>query len=274
MKIQDLTNATLQLYQKKRKHEIEQKLTGTDGGKSPTTAGRGNRTINKELDYFFAFLKWAKKTIGITPPKKLERDRLPYKRPIPNVLTFDEAVRLMAAADSQMYRVLFLMLFNLGLRFNEARHLKWSDLDMEARTVKIYRKGGKTDILPMSEWLYHELAVLARSNGSEWLFPSPVDRRKPVTDIRKALRRAKERAGITKKINPHLLRHSLATHLLGKGINLRTIQEILGHEQISTTEFYTKVLLQHKRDAFAQAGLDMAPNDAVFCDSKNNGETN
>ncbi len=71
----------------------------------------------------------------------------------------------------------------------------------------------------------------------------------PIRDIRKAIARAKRKAGITKKIYPHLLRHSFATHLLGKNVNLRTIQQFLGHSQVGTTEWYTHVTQGHLQDA-------------------------
>jgi len=205
-----------------------------------------NRTINKELNYFSGFLKWCERYAGMKP-KAFRIEKLPYTRPIPMVLTFDEAQRLIQAADTP-YKVFFLALFSLGLRFNEASKLKWQDVDLANRTLKITGKGGRTNILPISDWLYQELKDLKKISASVWVFPSK-KKDQPISDIRQAIKRAKAKAGIDKHIYPHLLRHSLATYLLEKNVNLRTIQEILGHRQVSTTEFYTQVAMESKRKA-------------------------
>ncbi|NOZ67969.1 MAG: tyrosine-type recombinase/integrase [Deferribacteres bacterium] len=257
MRIHDITNRLLQLYQKQRKEDFRGK-------------NAGNRSINKELDYFAAFLKWADKNMNLRPAEVLKIEKLPYKRPIPQVLTFEEAVRFIAAADSPVYRVMFLVMFNLGLRFSEARMLRRTDIDWETRAIMVRRKGDKTNVLPLSDWLHDELKDLLKSTGSEWVFPSPVNGARPIRDIRRAIQRAKKKAGINKHIHPHLLRHSLATHLLAKDINLRTIQEILGHAQIATTEFYTHVALENKKNALENAGLNLKPNSVVNNDYTKN----
>jgi len=230
----DVNQQLILLYKKTRRHKVS------------------NRTINKELCYFSAFLKWCMKQ-GIIKEKPVI-ERLPYTRPIPQVLSVDESIKLIESADGK-YKIFFMFLFFLGLRFNETRMLTWKDIDLEHRTVTVHRKGGKLNILPLPDWLYKELTLYKQIADSEYLFPSRADKTKPITDIRKALIRATKRAGITKKVNPHLLRHSFATYLLERGVNLRTIQELLGHSQVSTTEFYTHVLTSHKREALRQAGF-------------------
>lgn len=217
--------------------------------------GASNRTITKELHYFSGFLRYCEKHKYITP-RSFKIERLPYTRPIPLVLTFNEAVRLINAAEG-IYKPFLLMLFSLGLRFSEARLLKWTDIDFENNTIKITGKGSKINILPITDWLKKELMELKKTARSTWVFPSSRAKGQPIRDIRKAIARAKEKAGIEKHIYPHLLRHSMATHLLARNINLRTIQEILGHSQISTTEFYTQVATDIKRRALYDAGLGL-----------------
>lgn len=209
-----------------------------------------NRAINKELSYLSSFLRWCEKNKIIKERPKIEK--LPYTRPIPQILTIDEALKLIECADGK-YKAFFMFLFLLGMRFNEARQLKWSDIDFENRTVTVHRKGGKINVLPLPDMIYKELTALEKN--SQYIFPQRGDPDKPITDIRKAIKKACKRAGITKHINPHLLRHSFATYLLERGVNLRTIQEILGHSQVSTTEFYTHVITAHKRKALEQAGF-------------------
>jgi site-specific recombinase XerD len=224
-----------------------------------------NRTINKEVDYFKGFLRWCHKRVRGFPRISLDIEKLPYERPIPTVLTFDEAMKLIMAADS-IYRVLFLVLFNLGLRLAPARTMKWQDIDLPNRAFKFIRKGGKPKLLPLSDWLVEELTELKKTATCEWVFPSPRTwlKDQPITDIRRALNRAAKKAGITKKVNAHLLRHSLATHLMGQNINLRTIQEMLGHADISTTEWYTHVQTANIREALSQAGLNIKPPSGVY----------
>ena len=212
-----------------------------------------NRTINKELSYLSAFLSWCQKT-GIQA-NKIQIEKLPYQRPIPQVLTIDEIKRFIEAIDNPKNKVFLLLLAMLGLRFNEARMLKWSDIDFQQRILQIHRKGGKINILPIPDIVFQGLLMLKQSTKSKYVFPSRCNLEKPLSDIRGAIKKAKQKAGITKKIYPHLLRHSFATYLLERGINLRTIQELLGHSQIQTTEFYTHVLTTHKRQALESVGF-------------------
>jgi len=225
----------------------------------------GNRSIIKELDYFSGFLRWCHKNIKGFPKRDFDIEDLPYERPVPTVLSIEEAIRFIQAAEP-LYRVYFLVLFNCGLRRNAARMLKWTDVDLENRTLKIIRKGGKPHNLPISDWLLDELKALKELATSQWVFQSPMTGKpdQPLYDVRRAIRRAKERAGIQKHIHPHLLRHSIATHLLGQNINLRTIQEMLGHAQSSTTEFYTHVVTANIREALSHAGLDIKPPAGVY----------
>jgi integrase len=239
--------------QKKKKQSKEEKL--------PIS----NRTVMKELAYFSGFLDWCGKNIKGFPVKNIEIEKLPWERPVPLVLTFEEAIRLVMAAEP-FYRVLFLVMFNLGLRLTPARKMRWEDIDFENRTFRIILKGGKWKLLPLSDWLYAELKKMHRTATSAWAFPSPRPwlKDQPVTEVRKAIRRAAKTAGITKRVYPHLLRHSLATHLLGKDINQKTVQEMLGHADIQSTQWYTQVLTSNLRKALKNADLNVKPKAGVY----------
>lgn len=212
-----------------------------------------NRTITKELHYFSGFLTWCEKRKYIKK-RDYHIEKLPYTRPIPIVLTYKEALKFIKAAEP-LYRVFFLLLFNLGLRLTSARLLKWTDIDLGQRTLQIIGKGGKPNKFPLSKWLYNELRGLRKKSKSPWVFPSSRGKNKPIADVRTAIARAKKKAGIKKHIHPHLLRHSLATHLLDKDIDIRKIQDILGHEDISTTEWYTQVSVATKKRALNKGGF-------------------
>jgi len=205
-----------------------------------------NHTVNKEIYYFSGFLKWCAKK-GYTKPKHLNIEKLPYSRPIPIVLSVDEVARLLSASEP-FYRVFFLCLYLLGLRFSEAKNLKLEDIDFENQLLRVIQKGGKYKVLPVSPTLLASLETMGKSGAAGYVFQNPKTG-KPITDVRKAIARAAKKASITKHVYPHLLRHSMATHLLERDVNLRTIQKALGHADIGTTEFYTQVDIRTLRKA-------------------------
>lgn len=208
--------------------------------------GVKNRTINKELDYFSGFLRWCRRERKMDN-EKLVIDKLPYSRPLPIVLSPGEALAIIRAAEP-IYRAFFLCLYGMGLRFSEARNLKWDDVDFQNQSVRVIQKGGTYKLLPMTDMVRKAIKAVGKAKAGEYVFMS---RRieGPIRDIRKAIERAKKKAGITKKVTPHIFRHSVATHFLSQDVNLRTIQKYLGHAQSTTTEFYTHVALDHLRTA-------------------------
>ena len=200
-----------------------------------------NRTINKELAYFSGFLRWSVKH-GYITARQFRVDNLPHKRPIPVVLSVDEVFRVLAEAEP-FYRAYFIFLYSLGLRASEAKNLTWGDIDLEMNTVTVKQKGGSLKRLPMNELIAVGLLDIERGADADYVFGSKLKRMngKPIYDARRALLRAVKKAGIKKHVYPHLFRHSIATHLVAKNVNMRVIQKYLGHTNISTTEFYTHV---------------------------------
>jgi integrase/recombinase XerD len=218
-------------------------------------AKMSNRTVNKELSCISGFLTWsAHKDRHYIQPRQFKPDFLPYKRPIPMVLTFAETARIVAAA-SPMHRAFFLCLFTLGLRFAEARFLKWEDIDFENAMLRTLQKGGRWKIKPMSKWLIASLKKL-RPRKSGYIFLSK--KGKPITDVRKAIKRACTAAKVNKHVTPHLFRHSIATYGLGKDVNLRVIQDFMGHGSVDVTEFYTHVQTEHMNKMRDHIDADMA----------------
>lgn len=211
--------------------------------------GVANRTVNKELDYISGFLRWCRDTQMILCG--VPRDRLPAKRPIPIILTAAEVSRIVAAAEP-LYRAFFLCLYATALRKAEARMLKWHDFDFENRSVRVLQKGGSFKMLPLPEILHEALGALPRhdaaTNPEAYVFFNRTTG-KPIFDVRDAIRRACGKAGVHKKVTPHLFRHSVATHMMERKINLRIIQLFLGHTAISTTQWYTHVGAESLRDA-------------------------
>jgi site-specific recombinase XerD len=217
-------------------------------------AGRPiNRTVNKELNYLGGMIRWAGKQGHITP-RRLIMDMLPYKKPLPQVLTAEEVKAIIEAANP-FYRAYLLALYALGLRSIEARNLKWKDINFERGTVTVVQKGGAEKSLPIGTALLSALKEILPSEGNHkagwWdlpVFQNPKTG-KAVVNARKAIRQIADRAGVKKRVTPHMLRHSCATHMLDQNVNLRIIQQFLGHSNISTTQVYTHVSLENLRAA-------------------------
>ncbi len=219
-------------------------------------SGPKNRQINMEILCLSALVKWAW-IQGYCSEPLMRFKRLPYARPLPGYLTREETRAFLKALNPQA-RVIFAFMALAGLRKNEVVRLKWSQINLPGSAVLVQGKGNRQRIVPLSPTLKALIEALPRS--SEWVFPSRIRKRplpdperlekgKPLVDLRRSIEGAKKRSGISKRITPHMLRHSFATHLLEKGINLRTIQDLLGHAQVTTTEIYTHVAQTVAREA-------------------------
>jgi len=174
---------------------------------------------------------------------------------MPEILTVEEVVSIIKAArPDKFYFALVLTLYTLGLRFSEATSLTLRHFNFPGKSVKMTQKGGEEKVLPASNILIRAIKALKITDPDEYIFR---DRRKkitpenphgkPITNIRLALSKICEKAKVQKNVHPHMFRHSIATHMLGNQVNMRIIQKYLGHTQISTTEIYTHVSLDHLR---------------------------
>ncbi len=224
-------------YQKQRLSEIRSKATT-----------EGFRSVNLELTYLSAFVKWAYERgycAGLLPKFR----PLKYKRPLPTVLSHSDAMSIINLLPS-FWKAFFLCLYHAGMRFNEARTLKWSAIDYQLGVVNIKGKGDKERIVPLSSALVVALREIPKCG--DYVFMNP--RTKQLYhDVRKPLLAAMKKANITGNITPHKFRHSFATTLLEGGHDLRTIQELLGHAELTTTQIYTHVTDQRKRKAIDDA---------------------
>ena len=212
-------------------------------------AGRPiNRTVNKELNYLGGMVRWAGKQGHITA-RRFSIDKLPCARPIPNILTVDEVVRIIDAAEP-FYQAFFLCLYSLGLRLTEAKSLKWGEnINFESMTVKVKQKGGTFKILPLGGRLKAALETITPRNDGEHVFVISKWTKRPIYDARKAIGRACEKAKIARHVNPHLFRHSIASHLMSENTNVSIIQRFLGHSLLTTTQWYSHVSTDNLKGA-------------------------
>lgn len=196
-------------------------------------------------------------TENIEPPKT--------ERLLPDVLSVDEVDAMLATFDIRSAKgcrdsAIVEVLYSTGLRVSELVTLRLSDLFFGEGYVRVVGKGDKQRLVPIGSAARDKIQLYMeerkpKSASEMTLFLN--NRGKPLTRVMvfNIIRQAAERAGITKNISPHTLRHSYATHLLQGGANIRQVQELLGHESITTTEVYTHLDRTHLRgvveDAFA-----------------------
>jgi site-specific recombinase XerD len=173
------------------------------------------------------------------------------ERKLPVVLSREEVRSILDAVRIPVYRMCLTTIYACGLRLLEGAHLQVSDVDGGRMVLHIHGKGKIDRYVALPESMLHRLREYWRTHRSPvWLFPAPTrhglshslaHNGGPVTrsSLQGAFRRALQHSGIVKKAHVHSLRHSYATHLLEAGINLRIIQEALGHRSARTTQVYT-----------------------------------
>jgi integrase/recombinase XerD len=182
-------------------------------------------------------------------------DDTPYPkvpRRLPTVLTPEEVQRLIAAARTLTERAMLMVLYSTGVRNAELRHLQVRDIDSRAMLIHVsHAKGGRDRFVPLSPMLLATLREHWRwMKPTTWLFPGTLhnwraDRPMTPKVVWDACRTAAARAGLTKRVSAHTLRHSFATHLLEAGADIRTIQLLLGHAQVRHTVIYLHLSPRH-----------------------------
>jgi integrase/recombinase XerD len=199
------------------------------------------------LRTFYKFLKLEEKANAAAPallasPKLWER--------VPPVLNAKAVDALLAAPQpgDRFYlrdRALLETLYATGCRASEVVHLKRADVYLDAGFLKCFGKGSKQRVVPLGrraiQALREYLADGSAAGDPEWVFTSRAGRRLTRVVLWKIIKKYCKRAGLLETVSPHTLRHSFATHMLSGGADLRTVQELLGHASIATTQHYTHV---------------------------------
>ena len=175
-------------------------------------------------------------------PLELQYQRAPQRVPV--TMSREEVGRLLAKVPGLRERAAMEVAYAAGLRLNEVMHLKVVDIDSERMIVRVEQGKGKKDRnVMLSPALLETLrAYWRQSRPRVWLFPGHGGKR-PLhpTVMQRAFKQAKQEARIAKQVSFHSLRHSFATHLLDSGVNVRTIQVLLGHRSLGSTQRYTHV---------------------------------
>ncbi len=181
----------------------------------------------------FFYIEILKKEFsGVKVPKK--------EKKLPEVLTKEEVKKLLNCADTKKSRLIISLIYSSGLRVSEIVNLRPQDLNFEESSGWVRKgKGSKDRFFILSESLSSELKEYLKKKSNKYVF----SKEKPLTtrNIQKIVKKVREKSGINKKITPHTLRHSYATHLLENGTDIRLIQSLLGHSSLNTTQIYTHV---------------------------------
>lgn len=224
--------------------------------------GVGARSVARQLSAVKSFYRWLKRQGRIEEDPALLIERPKTGRPLPKTLTEADVEALLAAPDVSTPlglrdRAMLELIYATGLRVTELVTLTQSQINPRQGLVRVIGKGDKERLVPLGEEALHWLARYLREarplllgDNQELLFPS---RRGTCMTRQTFWHRIKQMAmvaGVEKKLSPHTLRHAFATHLLNHGADLRVVQLLLGHSDLSTTQIYTHVAQQRLQDLY------------------------
>ena len=219
-----------------------------------------SRTVARALVSLRNLFRFALTEEVLATDPTLNLDTPKYRKSLPSFLRMDEVDRLLAQPDPATPnglrdRALMELLYSTGLRVSELTHLRVSDLDMRMGCLRCVGKGDKERLVPVGRqalaavqrYLDQSRPLLLRRRNAKaqpeaWLFVNRHGGRFSRIGIWRILSQYGRRAGFRAQLSPHKLRHSFATHLLERGADLRSVQMMLGHADISTTQIYTHVL--------------------------------
>ncbi len=224
-----------------------------------------SKTISRHISSLRSFFKYLKvnNIIEDNPCSLVSNPKLDKK--LPKYLNFEDTEKLLNAFDNNNYiglrnSLILEMLYSTGMRVSEICNVKMSDISIYNKSITVTGKGNKERIVYfgskclnlLNEYLkksYKKLNV----NNSEYLFLSKTGKKINDREIRSIVDSASKIAGIELKISPHVLRHTFATHMLTDGADLRSVQELLGHENLSTTQIYTHLTDEKIRNVYLNA---------------------
>lgn len=222
------------------------------------------RSISRNISCLKSFYKFLviDKKIKENPSEILFIPKI--KKSLPNTLTEDEVMNLLDVTlnDNYSYRnkAMLELLYATGLRVSELVNLKLQNIDLNDNIVRTFGKGSKERIIPLgefaSEYLYKYIneyrGSLIKKYNNEYLFLNNHGYKMTRQGFFKIIKTIAKNKGIDKPLSPHTLRHSFASHMLKYGADLRTIQELLGHSDISTTQIYTHITNEELKENYKE----------------------
>ncbi len=217
-----------------------------------------DRTIARKISSFRVFFKYLvqQELIDSNPAEYVQIPKL--KKKLPDFLFFEEIIKLIDSfkednAITKRDQVIVELLYGTGMRVTELSDLNLKDINLEDDTIRVLGKGSKERIVPFSKPVKEAIKKYIEQRGqipkknyrqsisNKALFINNIGKRISARSIRRIINKYIRIACINKKISPHVFRHTFATHLLNGGADLRSVQELLGHESLSTTQIYTHI---------------------------------
>jgi len=217
-------------------------------------------SIARKLSTLRSFFKYAvrEQLVPSNPAKTVSTPKV--EKFLPTTLSVDEAFRLMESPERSgglRDRAILELLYSSGLRVSELVGLNTSDLDLDLGIVKVMGKGRKERIVPVGKKAIEALKAYLEERGvlagEEPIFVNSRGGRLTTRTVGRLTKKYTKRSGIFRRVSPHSLRHSFATHLLDAGADIREIQEMLGHASLSTTQRYTHISLGRLMEVYDRA---------------------
>jgi len=228
-------------------------------------AGARPRSTARQLSSFRRFFRYLVRENVIQDDPTAEIAMPKIGRSLPKSLTEDEVEALLAAPQvsdplGHRDRTMLEVLYATGLRVSELVNLRHSQVSLNQGVIRILGKGNRERLIPLGEEAMHWLRDFARGprgeilleRQSDYLFPTRRGERMTRQAFWHIIKRYARKAGITKELSPHTLRHAFATHLLNHGADLRVVQMLLGHSDLSTTQIYTHVARERMKELHSQ----------------------
>lgn len=254
------------LFLKQRRVEKSSDITKEDITKYLEFLKRENyeiTSIARKLTAIKNFHKYLNACGIVSSDVSITVDRPRIKKKLPDTLTVDEVNKLLDIPLNTPYdyrnKAMLELLYGTGLRISELLNLKVYDVDFENCIIRCVGKGDKERIVPIGEYIIEYLNLyldnrkyLLKEKNSDYLFLNCFGTRMSRFSFFKILKKILLEKGIKKDVSPHTLRHSFATHLLENGADLRSIQELLGHSDISTTRIYTHITNKKIKDDYTE----------------------
>ncbi len=225
-----------------------------------------NRTVSRNLSSLRTFYKYLNEH-DIASSNPFLAVKIPHqKNKLPDYLFEDEIDELIDSFDlnddfEYRDRAIFETMYGCGLRVSEVANLKISDIDYSSNILHILGKGSKARIVPFYEiigdllnhWIKEIRPKYTINEEHEYVFVNNRGKQLTTRGIEYLLDKDVKKHGLTMQVHPHTLRHSFATHLLDAGVDIRIVQELLGHENLSTTQIYTHITMEHLRETYDKA---------------------
>ena len=224
-----------------------------------------NKTICRHISAIRSFFKYLKINdyIDDNPCTLVSNPKLDKR--LPKYLNFEEIEKLLNAFDNNNYlglrnSLILELLYSTGIRVSKITNIKLKDISFSNKTIIIDGKGNKQRIVYfgsiclnlLKKYIDNSYPIL-NQNNSDYLLLSKTGKKINEREVRKIVDDASSIAGIKIKISPHVLRHTFATHMLTEGADLRSVQELLGHENLSTTQVYTHLTNEKIRNVYLSA---------------------